>query len=89
MEDGRGPSAAVDFYAQRLRDVAPRTKLVPVAEEALIEAVAATVRGRLRDGRAASLPALAPELAHLVLLPYVGTGRAQPQEPVHAPLGTV
>ncbi len=69
----------VERIAPRLHEGRPEAKanLFPTLEEALIGGVAATVAGRLRSGRAASLPGLAPQLVELVLTPYLGPAEAR------------
>ena len=48
----------------------------PALEEALLGGLLAVAAGRLREGRAASLPALAPSLTRFVLSPYLGDAGA-------------
>ena len=48
----------------------------PALEEALLGGLLAVATGRLREGRAASLPALAPSLTSFALAPYLGADEA-------------
>jgi hypothetical protein len=48
-----------------------------VTEHALVGGVAALIGERLASGRAAELPALAPEAIQFVLTPYLGTAEAR------------
>ncbi len=48
----------------------------PALEQALLGGLLAVAAGRLREGRAASLPALAPALTQFVLAPYLGGAEA-------------
>ena len=80
-----GPNAAA--YRERLFDLlAPALRggralgaiePAPALEEALIGGLLAVVADHLREGRVASLSALAPTLTRLVLSPYVGAGEAE------------
>jgi AcrR family transcriptional regulator len=47
-----------------------------LTEQAVVAAAISVVGGRLFAGRAATLPALAPELTQLLLMPYLGDGEA-------------
>jgi hypothetical protein len=51
--------------------------LPELIEEALIGGIAEIVAERLRYGHEAELPTLAPELAELVLTPYLGASEAK------------
>jgi len=49
----------------------------PLTEQLMVGAVTGVLTEHLLDGRTAVLPSLAPELAELVLLPYVGAAPAK------------
>lgn len=54
----------------------PVVSIFPTQEEALLAGLAGIVAARLRAGRAASLPALAPELIEFALTSYLGAVEA-------------
>jgi hypothetical protein len=68
----------ITYFAQRLADVAPREQRQGVSnDQAVIEFIAILVRGALVAGSTEHLPALAPELLSLALLPYAGSTRTR------------
>jgi hypothetical protein len=68
----------IGFFAGLLDAVAPDEKLFPVStDEAIVESIAAIVRGHLRGGTAEELPDAAPDLVYLTLMPYLGLAETQ------------
>lgn len=53
------------------------SQLFPVLEEVLIGGVTSLVLARIRAGRAAELPELAPDLTVFLLTPYLGREHAE------------
>jgi AcrR family transcriptional regulator len=51
-------------------------ELPGVVEQTLIAGIAWVISSQLRDGEAEQLPALAPQLVELTLMPYLGRGEA-------------
>lgn len=77
---GRQLDALDDFATllRRGRDLYPRAAALPEpAERALVGGVASIVSGHLLAEDAASLPALEPQLAELLLTPYLGEEKAK------------
>jgi hypothetical protein len=63
----------IDYFAGLLGEVAPAEKRFPVStDEGIVEAMATVVRGHLLGGTADQLPAVAPDLVYLALMPYLG-----------------
>jgi hypothetical protein len=63
----------ISYFAGEIGAVAPRARRVPIStDEGIVEAIALLVRGHLLDGAEGRLPAVAPELVYLVLMPYLG-----------------
>jgi hypothetical protein len=68
----------ITYFADLLTEVTPPQMLVPICdEESLIESIAVVVRAHLQARTAEQLPALAPDLAYLTLMPYVGLAGAR------------
>lgn len=72
--------ASTDFLVGLLRngrEQCPSAAVLPeLTERALIGAVASMIGRRLLCGQVESLPALAPQLTHFLLIPYLGTEEA-------------
>jgi hypothetical protein len=69
---------AVSYFAELLRQVVTVERRFAVStEEAVVESIATIVRGHLQLGTAAELPALAPDLVYITLMPYVGNAEAR------------
>ena len=65
-------------FLKRGRDEAPGAyPLPPSTEDALIGGVASLIAREINAGRARELPALAPEVVNVLLLPYLGAGEAE------------
>jgi hypothetical protein len=63
----------IAYFAGLLHEVAPAEKRFPVStDEGIVEAVATVIRGHLLGGTADQLPAIAPDLVYLALMPYLG-----------------
>jgi hypothetical protein len=63
----------ISYFAGELGAVAPRAKRVAIStDEAIVEAIALLIRGHLLHGSERQLPASAPDLVYLALLPYLG-----------------
>ena len=78
--DGRpeSPRQLVDRFAALLQERVPRDRRLSAAtDEALVGGVLAIFDCHLRGRMAARLPALAPEIAFLVLVPYLGFEEAE------------
>lgn len=59
------------------RSLAPREGILPdLTEQALVAGLAGVIAARLMSGEAKHLPALAPQLVELTLLPYLGAEAA-------------
>lgn len=68
----------IRYFTERLGEVTPAEARYAIStDEGLIESIATTVRGHLVAGTAAELPALAPELTYLALMPYAGMAGAR------------
>jgi hypothetical protein len=68
----------IDFFAGLISAVAPAERRFRVStDEAIVESIAAVVRGHLRGGTAEQLPAAAPDLVYLTLMPYLGLGETR------------
>jgi hypothetical protein len=60
------------YFAGRLAEVAPAEKRVPIStDEGIVEAIAALIRGHLLGETESALPAAAPDLVYLALMPYL------------------
>jgi hypothetical protein len=70
----RNPEQVVIAYvAAQIGKVAPAGRRMPIStDESIVEAIAAIVRGHLLAGTAELLPATAPDLVYLSLMPYLG-----------------
>lgn len=63
----------ISYFASELGAVAPRTRRIAIStDEGIVETIALLVRGHLLDGAQDRLPAAAPDLVYLALLPYLG-----------------
>jgi hypothetical protein len=68
----------ITYFAGLLADATPPQMLFPICdEESLVESIAVVVRAHLQARTASRLPALAPDLAYLTLMPYVGLAGAR------------
>ncbi len=71
----------VEHFAELLgascRNAEDERQPPPLTEQLMVGAVTGVLTEHLLDGRTAVLPSLAPELAELVLLPYVGAAQAK------------
>jgi hypothetical protein len=71
----------LEHFGERLlagRDICPEGEHLPeLIEKAMTGGLATLVGQRLDTGRAAELPALAPEAIQFVLAPYLGTDEAR------------
>ena len=54
-----------------------RVRSTPIAEQAIVGAAMSLVGDRLSAGELDELPALGPELAQIILTPYLGVEEAQ------------
>ena len=78
--EGRGDREReiVAHFAAALAAVAPpRSRHSISTDEGVIEAIAAVIRGHLQAGAPERLPAIAPDLVYLALMPYVGLNDAR------------
>ena len=67
----------ITYFADLLKDATPAQMLFPICnEESLVESIAVVVRAHLQARTADKLPDLAPDLAYLSLMPYVGLASA-------------
>jgi hypothetical protein len=63
----------ISYFASELGAVAPRARRVAISsDEGIVEAIALLIRGHLLDGAEERLPAAAPDLVYLALMPYLG-----------------
>lgn len=63
----------ISYFAGELGAVAPQASRVAIStDEGIVEAIALLVRGHLLDGAEDRLPAAAPDLVFLALMPYLG-----------------
>ena len=61
------------YFAERLGAVAPTAARKPIStDESIVESIAVFIRGHLLGGTEAELPATAPDLVYLALMPYLG-----------------
>jgi hypothetical protein len=67
----------IAYFTELLERATPSERLPASTDAGVVEGIATMVRGHLRAGRAAQLPALAPELVYMALLPYTGLAAAQ------------
>ena len=77
--DGRLPDdEVIAHFAKLLGEVAPAEMRHPIStDRAIVESIAAIVRGHLVDGEAERLPQSTPEIGYLVLMPYLGHSGAR------------
>lgn len=70
----RNPEQVVlAYFAERLSMVAPAAARKPIStDESIVESIAVFIRGHLLGGTEAELPATAPDLVYLALMPYLG-----------------
>jgi hypothetical protein len=67
----------IAYFARLLGEATPAQMLFPICDEvSLVESIAVVVRAHLQAGTADRLPGLAPDLAYLSLMPYVGLDSA-------------
>jgi hypothetical protein len=77
-EAGDREQELIRYFSRLLGDVTPAEVRYPIStDEGLIESIATAVRGHLVSGDAGGLPALAPELTYLALMPYTGMAGAR------------
>lgn len=63
----------ISYFAGELSAITPRARRVAIStDESVVEAIALLVRGHLLQGKEARLPAAAPDLIYLALVPYLG-----------------
>jgi hypothetical protein len=83
----RNPEQVVlAYFAERLGSIAPTASRKPIStDESIVESIAVFIRGHLLGGTESRLPATAPDLVYLALMPYLGLAetrrwaeRAQP-----------
>jgi hypothetical protein len=80
----------ISYFASELGAVAPRAKRVAIStDEGIVEAIALLVRGHLLDGAESRLPAVAPDLVYLALMPYLGVAEIGHWADSAAPPGEV
>jgi hypothetical protein len=61
-----------------LDGVSPARRPLPVAtNRSVVEAIATLIRGHLLEGSEDRLPAAAPDLVYLTLLPYLGSAETK------------
>jgi hypothetical protein len=78
LEDGDREQEVIGYFADLLGAVAPAERRFPIStDEGTVESIAMVVRGHLLAGTAEQLPALAPELIYLALMPYSGLAGAR------------
>jgi hypothetical protein len=70
----RNPEQVVlAYFSERLSAVAPTAARKPISTDAsIVESIAVFIRGHLLGGTEAQLPATAPDLVYLALMPYLG-----------------
>lgn len=70
----RNPEQVVlAYFAERLSAVAPTAARKPIStDQSIVESIAVFIRGHLLGGTEARLPATAPDLVYLALIPYLG-----------------
>jgi hypothetical protein len=62
----------ISYFAGELGAVARRARRVAIStDEGIVEAIAVLIRGHLLDGAQGQLPAIAPDLVYLALMPYL------------------
>ena len=78
--DGDREQEVIAHFAEPpVADVAPTASRHPIStDEGVIEAIAAIVRGHLQAGALERLPASAPDLVYLALMPYARARRGAP-----------
>lgn len=67
----------IAYFVELLERVTPSERLEVSSDAGVVEAIATIVRGNLRAGSAAELPALGRELVYMALLPYTGLAGAE------------
>ena len=61
------------YFSERLGAVAPTAARKPIStDRSIVESIAVFIRGHLLGGTEAQLPARAPDLVYLALIPYLG-----------------
>jgi hypothetical protein len=61
------------YFAERLSAIAPTAARKPIStDESIVESIAVFIRGYLLGGTETELPATAPDLVYLALMPYLG-----------------
>jgi hypothetical protein len=79
-ENGQGgrQDEVLAYFAELLDRVTPEQRVAISTNRGIVNAIATIIRGHLRAGSAAELPAQAPELAYMALMPYTGLEGARP-----------
>jgi hypothetical protein len=68
----------ITYFAKLLGEAAPAERLFPIAaDRAMVSSIAMIVRSHLVSGSVRQLPALAPDLAYMVLMPHAGQAGAR------------
>lgn len=67
---GRRADSVTAYFSKLLGDVAPDRPYGVSTDQAIVESLAGVVRAHVRSGTTERLPAMAPELVLLALLPY-------------------
>jgi hypothetical protein len=75
--NGDREDEVIAYFVELLEQVTPSERLPVSTDAGVVEAIATTIRGHLRAGSAARLPALAPELTYMALMPHAGLVGAQ------------
>ena len=75
--DGDREDEVIAYFVELLARVTPAERLPASTDAGVVEAIATIVRGNLRAGRAAQLPALGSELTYMALMPYTGLAGAR------------
>jgi hypothetical protein len=75
----RNPEQVVlAYFSERLSAVAPAVARKPIStDQSIVESIAVFIRGHLLGGTEARLPATAPDLVYLALMPYLGLEEAR------------
>ena len=61
------------YFSERLSAIAPTAERKPIStDESIVESIAVFIRGHLLGGTEGQLPATAPDLVYLALMPYLG-----------------
>lgn len=76
--EGDREREVVGYFARLLGEVTPADVRFPIStDEGVVESIAITIRGHLLAETHDELPALAPELIYLALMPYTGLAGAR------------